>query len=111
MKTETVHHDTKAAKRTYWSNHINQWERSGETQRQYCRHHTLVCHQFTYWKQRLRPSTKKNTGSGGFVAVPQDQPSAPYIQEITLHLPNGCRIEGIRADNLTLIRDVMRWAT
>jgi len=110
MKTSNENSDAHTEKRTFWSNHIQQWKTSGETQRQYCRQQQLVPHQFTYWKRRLsQPKSTQQTDNGGFLTVPPAQYTPAYAQDITLHLPNGVRIEGVNADNLPLVHDIMRW--
>jgi len=40
-------------KRDHWKRHIESWQASGLPQRQYCRHHNLIYHQFVYWKKRF----------------------------------------------------------
>ncbi|WP_404976224.1 IS66 family insertion sequence element accessory protein TnpA, partial [Vibrio navarrensis] len=35
-----------------WFEHIQAWMQTQQTQVDYCRHHGLTPHQFTYWKQK-----------------------------------------------------------
>lgn len=41
-----------ADKATYWQNHLNQWQSSGLTQKDYCREQHLSHRQFLYWRSR-----------------------------------------------------------
>ena len=40
-------------KRAYWKQHIDSWQETGLTQREYCRRHNLKHHQLVYWKKRF----------------------------------------------------------
>ena len=101
--------DTKKEKRDFLANHIKQWQASGKTQSQYCQLHQLKLHQLVYWKHVLVTQPKKTpkpSSTSGFIAV-QVNPSS--IQTLTLQLPGGLRIDGIQANNLELIREIIRW--
>lgn len=41
------------ARRAWWSIHIDAWQRSGLSQRHYCRHHRLTETTFVRWRKRL----------------------------------------------------------
>ena len=40
-------------KRSYWKQHIDNWQETGLTQAEYCRRHNLKHHQLVYWKKRF----------------------------------------------------------
>ncbi len=40
-------------KRSYWKQHIESWQVTGQTQAEYCRRHNLKHHQLVYWKKRF----------------------------------------------------------
>lgn len=40
-------------KRAFWKQHIERWQSSNQTQKDYCSQHELSPHQFTYWKKRF----------------------------------------------------------
>lgn len=40
-------------KRTYWKQHIDQWQQAGLIQAEYCRQNNLKHHQLVYWKKRF----------------------------------------------------------
>jgi len=46
------------AKQELWTSHVEAWKESGLSQIDYCRHHDLSKHRFTYWKCKL---DKQNT--------------------------------------------------
>ena len=100
--------NTKKSKRHYWANHIKDWKASGETQSHYCRHHDLKPHQLTYWKQvfKSQPQTAQASSSNGFVTLKVTDTATP---DVTLHLPNGLRVDGIHAGNLAVIREIIGW--
>ena len=40
-------------RRRYWQEHISNWQKSGLSQTEYCRRHSLKRTQLSYWKRRL----------------------------------------------------------
>ncbi len=42
------------AKRRFWQQHVERWERSGQSQAAYCRQHDLKLHCFIYWRGKYR---------------------------------------------------------
>ena len=103
---------TKEEKRTYWANHVKQWNASGKSQSDYCRHNKLKLHQLVYWKQvfgtHLKPKSNPSS-KNGFVAIQLERSSMPRAQEMTIQLPNGIRIESAQSNNLDMIREMTRW--
>lgn len=100
--------NTKQGKRDYWANQVKEWKASGETQSNYCRRHNLKPHQMTYWSQvyRSKPQLESASTSHGFVALKVIEAAA---SELTLHLPNGLRLEGVHAGNLSVVREIVGW--
>lgn len=39
--------------RSFWKEHIKNWQESGQSQLEFCRKNNLISHRFTYWKQKL----------------------------------------------------------
>ena len=39
----------------FWRKHVQQWQRSGATQSQYCREHNLSIAAFHWWRRKLTP--------------------------------------------------------
>lgn len=44
---------SQGAKRDHWQQQIDNWKRSGLSQKQYCLRHSLALSTFCYWKKRL----------------------------------------------------------
>ena len=44
---------SQGAKRDHWQQQIDNWQRSGLSQKQYCLSHSLALSTFCYWKKRL----------------------------------------------------------
>lgn len=40
-------------KAKHWRGHLDQWQKSGLSQRGYCLEHDLKCHSFHYWRKKL----------------------------------------------------------
>jgi hypothetical protein len=51
-------------RRTFWQDHLAQWQGSGLTQVAYCRQQGLKVAQFGYWKKRLLPPTAPQAAPG-----------------------------------------------
>jgi len=101
---------TNEEKRAYWAKHVKQWNTSGESQSDYCRHHQLKLHQLVYWKQVFSTQRKpKPPTENGFVAVKLTRPAMQPAPEMTIQLPNGIRIESAQSNNLDMIREMTRW--
>lgn len=52
---------TPQEKRTYWQQHIDQWQKSGLSQIEYCRRNRIKKYQWGYWKKRLLTAPKSPT--------------------------------------------------
>ena len=51
-----------------WTAWIDEWKRSGLTQRQYCEDNHLALATFSWWRKRLKKDGSRS--SGGFVEIP-----------------------------------------
>ena len=56
-------------KREIWRQHIESWQTSGNSQKEYCRRHELKYSRFVYWKKKYIP-TEKSTVSSAIVELP-----------------------------------------
>ena len=56
-------------KQRFWQVHIRAWKKSGLSQKEYCRQHSLNNHQLGYWKRKFTTSVKLHTNPK-FVPVP-----------------------------------------
>ena len=88
-----------------WRPHLEAWESSGQSQAAYCREHGLVKSRFAYWKHKLSPVIHAGSDKFGvgFVPVHVLDVQAPGL---TLRLPNGVALEGIRGDNFQLAQQL-----
>jgi len=83
-------------KRTYWKQHIDDWQQTGLTQTEYCRRHNLKHHQLVYWKKRFL----KTETDVSFVSLKLDDlldiPARPDHASLSLVIDNHFKID-IRA--------------
>jgi len=104
---------SKKEKRAFWAHHVKAWQASGSSRSAYCRHHDLKLHQLIYWISTLdanvivKPRASPVAASSGFIPVRV----TPSPQSLTVRLPNGIRIEGVGAANLSVIREMMGWCS
>jgi hypothetical protein len=66
----------------FWHKHIQQWQRSGGTQSQYCREHDLSIAAFHWWRRKL---THRHAG----VASQKRAPTEPVTTFTEIRLPEG----------------------
>ena len=80
-------------KRTYWKEHIDQWQQTGLTQAEYCRRHNLKHHQLVYWKKRFL----KTESEVSFVSMKLDDlldiPARPDHPSLFLVIDDHFKIE------------------
>ena len=77
-------------KRKFWENHIKQWEKSGQSQRAYCKKHDLIIKRFYDWKHRI---TAADNSQVSFLPVALKDSAANTHLSIRIHTPNGYTIE------------------
>jgi hypothetical protein len=78
-----------AQKNSVWEHRIAQWERSGRTQREFCREQRLALSTFQWWRARLRRQAAS--------AVPSFLPLAldgADTVEVTLRSNTRVRVQG-----------------
>jgi hypothetical protein len=92
-------------RKAYWRPHVDQWQSSGLSAKRFCQDHALPYSQFLYWANKLRPENTRPR-QGGFVRVVPSQDNAA-AQGLFLALPNGVRIGGIDAGNVSLIPQLL----
>ena len=47
---------------SFWSDHIEAWSQSNQSQAAYCRDQGLAYCRFTYWKQKLSRNVRRQLG-------------------------------------------------
>lgn len=72
----------------YWQQQMTNWEKSGSSQREFCRRHGLAISTFSYWRRKLSASAR--TGLDSLVAI-QNKPAAPR-QPVKISLGNSSSI-------------------
>jgi len=98
----------------YWAIELQQWIESGLSGLQYCKDNRLSYSRFTYWRKKLsiqsKPTSKARTGKSGFVQVvtrpTQELPAAEI--GLTMTLPNGIVLQGIREEHVKLVGQLLR---
>ena len=98
-------------RQTDWEYHVSAWQASDLSAAVYCRKHTLVYHQFYYWRQKLATPSPSDVVAPDFArVVPAVTPSKPSeeVSGLTVALPNGITISGLHAGNMSLLGLVLR---
>ena len=96
--------------KSFWSNHIVQWQSTGLSQAAYCRQQDLCKHKFSYRKRRssfAEPAI--SSASTGFAQVQVDNLIQSSVSDIglSIQINSGIRIEGITENNLVLIPQLL----
>ncbi len=91
----------------YWKRQLAAWKQSGQSQRQFCQANALRYSRFLYWRRKLeglasRPASQQAVGGFAQVAYPMTDDAG-----LTLTLPNGLILRGIRADNISVVRQLL----
>jgi hypothetical protein len=94
-------------KRTYWKQHIDNWQETGLTQAEYCRRNNLKHHQLVYWKKRfLKTETEVS-----FVPLKLedllDMPEQADHSALFLVINNHFKIEIRRGFDAQLLRQLI----
>ena len=93
---------------TYWSQQIQNWQKTNQSQSDYCRNHDLNYHRFTYWRRKLSghvSRTQTTLQRSAFVPV---KPCASVGTEgLTAILPNGVILQGITERHLFVAKQLL----
>jgi len=105
--------ETQQAK-SFWLDHIRQWDQSALSQAAYCRRHDLCEQKFSYRKRQLGFAKVPVTvsSSTGFAHIQVDSSyisdqSPPADTGLAIKFRSGIRIEGIAENNLALISPLL----
>ena len=94
-------------KRTYWKQHIDNWQETGLTQAEYCRRNNLKHHQLVYWKKRFL----KTATDVSFVPLKLedllDIPAQPDDSALFLVINNHFKIEIRCGFDVQLLRQLI----
>lgn len=76
------------AKKQFWLEHINSWQKSNIEQTEYCRRHGLKRHTFWYWKAKFSKDS-----SVSLVPVPIKINIPPEQKPLVVNINSRFRIE------------------
>jgi hypothetical protein len=94
----------------YWQQCLIDWQASALSGAAFCKQHSIIYHQFTYWRRKLlEEGLDQQQSSAGFTRVTAIE-SRPFIAqpELTLTLPNGIAITGLHAGNVDVLAAILR---
>ena len=94
----------------FWSGHVNHWNTTSVSQASYCQEHELSVKRFGYWKRKLLGVTQQTQpvkNSTGFIQIAPKQYSSSQISALVIELPNQLRIEGVTADTIPLVKQLI----
>ena len=70
--------------------HIELWQQSKLTQKQYCIANNLAYHKFIYWLQKIRDA--QNPADGVFIPVKTKPAGRAFVTDVEITYPNGVRL-------------------
>ena len=92
----------------FWNNHIQNWQKTDQSQSAYCHEQNLNYYRFTYWRRKFAgQATKKRkpVNHPGFVPVQASTPLAS--SDLSLTLSNGMKLQGITTSNLPVVKQLL----
>ena len=92
-----------------WQARIDAYRASGLSGSRFCQAHELIYHQFVYWRKKLAGTDLvvqrgNPLAVNGFTQVVRERPANA---ELTIQLPSGLSIQGIRHHNLDLLQALL----
>ena len=90
--------DDDTEREAFWSQHVESWRQSNLSQREYARQKHLPIARFTYWKNKLYPSSRES----GFVRVNVES-DAP----IRIHHRSGTVVECLPGTDVNWLRSLL----
>jgi hypothetical protein len=85
--------------------HIQLWQQSKTSQKQYCIENNLAYHKFIYWLQKTRES--QNPPDGMFIPVKTKPAGRAFVTDVEITYPNGVRLR-ISPENFEHISRLIR---
>lgn len=92
---------------TYWSQHIQSWQKTNQNQSAYCRAHELNYHRFTYWRRKLSGQVRRTQPTVQRPAFVPVKPCSIADEGLTAILPNGVVLQGITERHLSVARQLL----
>ena len=91
--TKTV--NTGALRRERWVKHVADWQRSGQSQREFCAARRLALSSFQWWRRRLRDGGAAEPATGFLpIALGAEQATVGAVIEVELRSRTRVRLEG-----------------
>jgi hypothetical protein len=91
-----------------WQQIMNDCQASGLSGMAFCKQQSISYHQFTYWRSKLRQTQgNQSNPKSGFTRVSAAAPEHSET-ELTVTLPTGISITGLRGDNIELLGAILR---
>lgn len=106
FSTETVQ-----SRQTYWSQHIENCNRSGLTQVQYCRDNDLNKHTFAYWKSKLNRQSIFRPLLPVSIRPDRKQEISSFPSGISLSFDDRFKVQlevGFKSDTLQKLIDLLQ---
>ncbi len=70
--------------------HIELWQQSKTSQKQYCNENNLAYHKFIYWLHKIRQV--QNPLDGMFIPVKTRPATRTFVTDLEITYPNGVRL-------------------
>lgn len=80
-------------KQAYWRKRVGQWERSGQSQREFCAKRGLALSTFQWWRGKLQRAEAPGTAAP-FVPLTLSAPVPAAAIEVELRSKTRLRLEG-----------------
>lgn len=95
--------------KSFWFDHVEQWQSSELSQAAYCRQHGLCQQKFSYRKRQAGFRVENADTSTGFARVQVDTRISHPVSGVGLSLRfnDGISIEGITENNLALVQPLL----
>ena len=97
---------TGQARIDYWHSQIDAWQRSGQSQKAFCREQSLNYPQFVYWRRKFRLA-EANESVVNTAFVPVMATTGVPESGLSLSLPNGLQLHGIDRSNLDVVLQLL----
>jgi hypothetical protein len=92
---------------SYWLQHIEAWQSSGQTQQAYCKTNELSYHRFGYWSRKFRQQSQEAQSQKGSGFVPVTHSATSQSAGLSLAFPSGLVLRGIVGDNLPIVYQLL----
>ena len=86
---------------------VEQWQRSSQNRKQFCRDHSININTFTYWQQKYKKNESENNNSKFVELKITENKSKISDSQIKLIYPNGVQAEIPTNTNIGLIRSLI----